>query len=299
MSSFGETDLLLGNRIAGRIRVLGVHSGKAIYPRFVLSISVSLHEYQETKIPPSLALQGYELRELTGELRLGENTSAVGPIRWSGTKKPIRSFPYPLDNNVEMVCDLDWARVEAIEEHRAGGEAIFWLALWPQVSNKTEIVDSEVRVFRIHVPRDKWITFLEQLTGLRRSLVEVVLPSIQSSEFSLAVGHINEGRARIDRGDFDESISSCRRAIESMTKALSIPNDAGSLEAKIASITDAKRAKAYAGIVSRLKELGNLTVHRSNAGPLYMRAEAQFVVATTGQMLALLATLLQSSEPRE
>ena len=293
MSSFGENELLFGNRIAGVIRVLDVYRGPTLFPRLTLRLGVSLHEFPESKISMHVALEKYEIRDFHGELRLEENNKAIGQLRWSGPRRFIRSSPYPMENHVELVCDLDWAVVEAIEEHRAGNEAALWVVLWPTAADGSGHLDCEVRAIRAQIPRHRWLEYLEQLTGLKRALIEVVLPSSQSPEFSAAMGHIADGKNRVDRGDFDEAVGACRRAIESMLKALDVQNLAPAIEERLTVATDTKRAKAYAGIISRLKELGNLTIHRSDASGRYARAEAQFVVATTAHMLALLASLLK------
>lgn len=58
---------------------------------------------------------------------------------------------------------------------------------------------------------------------------------------------------------------------------------------------DEERGRAYAGIVSRLKQLANLAIHRPEAPGRYSRVEAQFVVGTTEHALVLLAALLKKS----
>ena len=189
---------------------------------------------------------------------------------------------------------MDWPRLETIEEHRAGKETTLWLALWPTLVDAKGFLDCDIRPIRAQVPRDRWIALLAQLTGLHRTLVEVVLPSVRSPEFNAAVGHITEARSRVDRGDFDEAVAACRRAIESSLAALNVRNEAKALEENLARVTDARRANAYAGIVSRLKEFGNFAIHKPEAPGRYIRAEAQFVVAVTSYVMALLATLLRS-----
>lgn len=291
-SSFGESDLIVNGRIAGRVRVLDVYHGTAVYPRLTFRFGVSLLEHPDDSFAPDRPIKDYQLRNLSGELRLEENGRAIGLYMWNGPRQHVRSSPNLFENQIEAVADLDWGRVETIEESRAGNESVLWLAMWPTLVDEVGFLDCEMRPICAHVPRHRWIELLTQLTGVRRSLLEIVLPSVQSAEFNGAVGHVEEARVRIDGGDFDEAVAACRRAIESLFRSLSMQNNAKALEERLVGITDAQRAKAYASIVSRIKEFGNLTIHRAEAPSRYMRAEAQFVVAVTSHILALLGSML-------
>ena len=79
-----------------------------------------------------------------------------------------------------------------------------------------------------------------------------------------------------------------------MLQALNLPIKAEDLKAELKKMTDDRRGSGYGTILSKLKDFGNATVHRDEAQSLYMRSEAQFVVATTAQFLSLLATLFRS-----
>jgi hypothetical protein len=293
ISSFGENELSVNSRIVGRMRVLDVYQGSALYPRLTFRLGVSLQDHPSDTFSPGRPIKGYEIRDLRGELRLEEGAKALGILEWTGPRRYVRSATHAFESQVELVCDFDWARLETIEEYRAGNQPTLWLALWPTLVDGKGSLDCDIRPVRAQVPRDRWIETLAQLTGVRRTLIEIVLPTIQAPEFKAAVGHVEEARRRVDRGDFDEAVAACRRAIESMSAALNVPNEVNALEKKLAGVTDAKRAKAYAGIVARVKDLGNVTIHRPEGPGSYLRAEAQFVVAVTSQMLGLLASLLR------
>src|SRR2546426_2797986 len=44
MSSFGENELLVISRIVGRIRVLDLSPGSAVFPRLIVRLGVALHD---------------------------------------------------------------------------------------------------------------------------------------------------------------------------------------------------------------------------------------------------------------
>ncbi len=295
MSSFGESELLVGSRIVGRVRALDVVSGSAIFPRLDIRLGFALHDSPKYEFGPDRPIQAFEVRDVRGELRLEENAKTVGYLHWAGARRFVRSTSYGAENDVLLVCDLDSSRMEMIEEHRAGRDSLFWLALWPSLVDEHGFLDCDVRPLRVAIPREKWIAVVGSLTHARVTLLEVKRPRLEAPEFEAAIGHIMEARTRVDRGDFDESVACCRRAIEALSRALDIGHKAASLEGSLGAVTDEKRAKAYAGIVSRVKELGNYTIHRSEAPGRYSRTEAQFVVGTTEHVLALLAGLLRKS----
>jgi len=293
MSSFGEKELIVNSRIVGRIRILGIYAGQAVFPRLTFRLGVSLQDTPTELFAPGRPIQAYEIRDMRGELRLEENAKALGLIHWAGSRRYVRSSAGAYENQVEVVCDLDWIRIETFEDHRAGSEPVLWVALWPSLVDAHGFLDCDIGPIKAAVPRDNWLQVLSALTDSRREVLEVQRPVLESPDFDAAIGHLKESRTRVGRGDYDEAIAACRRAIESTVKALDVPSKPGAIEQALAAVTDDKRAKAYAGVVAKLKELANFTIHRHEAPGRYTRTEALFVVGATEHTIALLASLLR------
>lgn len=293
MPSFGESQLVVGSNIIGQILVKNVYHPNAIFPRIVFRLGFTLVGQPKNNSEEGVAEAEYEIRDCPGELRLEENSKVVGTLQWVSTQRSVRSYHYHTEYQIDFACDLDWARIDAIEEYRNGGEAKFWVALWPSMTDKRGgSISCQTRPIHTHVPRHKWNELLEKLTGLQRTLIEITTPALANAEFGATLGHIKKAQEEINQGHFDEAIVTCRRAIESLFKALNMPNNAQKLEPILERITDAERAKEYSGILSRLKGLGNVAVHRNEAAHIYMRAEARFVLASTAHFVTLIATLL-------
>lgn len=254
-----------------------------------------MHDDPKNEFGPGRPIQAFEVRDMRGELRLDEHANSVGYLHWAGQRHFVRSSSYGSENQIDLVCDLDALRIERIEEHRAGREAVFWLALWPSLVDNRGFLDSSVQTIRASIPRDKWVGVLGALTDARVTLLEITSPSLEAPEFDAAIGHLREARTRVDHGDFDESIACCRRAIEAIAKALNIGHEASDLEKALGAVSDEERGKAYAGIVSRLKGLANYAIHRSEAPGRYSRAEARFVVGATQHALSLVTGLLRQT----
>jgi ABC-type Fe3+/spermidine/putrescine transport system ATPase subunit len=292
VTSFGEGDITVNGIHVGKVRIQSVYQGQALFPRLTVRLGVVLLETPTRGLGPGRPLENFELRGVDGELRLDQHSKALGSLHLTGAQRSVQSSAQAFETQLEVACDLDWQRLEMLEEHRAGREPVLWIALWASLVDQKGAVDTRIDPIQTIVPRDRWLEFLGAQSGRRATLLEVTHPGGEAKQFKAAIGHVHDARARIDRGDFDEAVASCRRAIESIHSALDVPRKPNALEAAIASVTDVKRAKAYSGIVSRLKELGNFTIHRSEAPGRYSRGEAQFVVAATEYSLALLAGLL-------
>lgn len=77
MSSIGESDLIVSTRICGKFRVLNIFPESAVYPRLGLTLGCALATPSEPFFSGSSATS-FELRGLSGELRLLEASSIVG-----------------------------------------------------------------------------------------------------------------------------------------------------------------------------------------------------------------------------
>jgi len=108
---------------------------------------------------------------------------------------------------------------------------------------------------------------------------------------------MRDAEVRVSKGDYDEAVACCRRAVESVLKALSISNQADQIQLALQGVTDEAHAKVYSNIVAKLKELGNLSIHRSDAEGRYVRTEAIFVLGMTQQVVGLLSSLLRPRSP--
>ena len=69
------------------------------------------------------------------------------------------------------------------------------------------------------------------------------------------------------------------------------PAAQGGLKAALTGRLDEKHAKLYTGIVSRAKEMGNITAHQAGARE-YTRVEALFSIRLATKLLEVVAGLL-------
>ncbi len=290
-SSFGEGDITIGNLLVGKFRVLDVFAAPAIYPRLGIRLGCSLHDNPKSQFGTDRPVEAFEVRDLAGELRLSEHADTVGTLLWAGPHRHVRSSAYGQENELNTVCDLDAGRIERLEQHRDGGEQVLWVVLWATMHDHMGFLDSSVRPFRIQIPRDRWLSVIEQIRKQRIAIVEVTFSEAEAARFQRAADHLREAHNRVDRGDYSEAVACCRRVLESLTSQLDIENTTDGVRHFLETRTDPRLAEQYAGLVTRIKNLANLAVHHTGEPVEYSRAGARFVVGITEQVVVLVASL--------
>ena len=161
MTSFGETTIGSASRILGRVRVLGLEHGRATYPRILLKLGFQFHELSSTTVDSAKHLKGFEMRDLHGELRLGETDGALGLLAWAGPRRHVRSSSSVTEAQIDVACDLDWLRLDRIEAVRAGRDLTLWISLWPTLVGPEGYIDCEVGMLTASFPRDRFLAFSE------------------------------------------------------------------------------------------------------------------------------------------
>lgn len=282
----------MGGRHVGRLAVVGVRAATALFPRLTFDFGVLLQESPGDSFEEGRPIQQFQLADLEGELFLA-NGQLVGSLRWCGPRSHARATTYPAETRIALVCDLDAMRVARVEEARAGADATFRAAFWLSLQDTKGDIAATLDAIHITIPREEWLKVIGGFLNTRYELVEIPYPALVEPEFEATVSHLRDGIAKINRGEYDDAVAACRRAIESLVATLDVGHKGLELQAALTPHSDSKRAEAYAGIISRIKALGNMTIHRRHALGKFTRAEAQFVVGTTAHSLALVARLLR------
>lgn len=289
IKSYGESELIVRSFNMGRFRVTSVSHDSSIFPRLVFTVGVQLHERDADRDfePPK---GPFEVRDAHGELRLIENSQAVGAIVWKGPRRALRSSNYGHENQVQFACDLDHHRLEMIERRRAGGNLTLWLQIWPIVVAGAESLDAELRPIKLDIPRDDWLQFYAAVGGGHYDVIEVQYSAREAEEFKVALTRLNEARKHMLTGDYNSAVARCRNVLEAFSnESESSFNE--SFRPLFTVKTDERRGAEYAGVVSKLKQLSAFAHHEFGSPTTYSRAEAQFVIRTTEAVLALLGRL--------
>lgn len=296
MPSLVESAIIVNSFSAGRSSVQDVFALPDSGSRLSIRLGIALNDDPSHSFGPERPARSFGLQDLLGEVRVEEHGKPLGLVYWVNRQGAPRSSPHFYESNVELACDFDISRLERFEDHRVGGEAIFWLSLWPTLDDGHGSIPAHIGVLRVVIPPNRWLEILGQLRGGLTELVEIPHPALAQPQFSNALAQLRDAKARVDRGDFDEAAVACRRALEGTATALNLTLTSEALESALAKLLDEERAKKVASIITRIREFGNKSAHRSEVSTGYLRADAQFVVACTAHAMALLSRLFSRVE---
>lgn len=291
MPSIGECDLIVNSQVVGTIRGLYIFADSAVYPRLGIQLSVSLRDVPESELSFGKSLVGYELRDISGEIRLSENADVLGALSWAGARRYVRSSASGFESQVKCVCDLDPFRIELVERHRNGVPPKFYVELWPVLVRGSEFLDAHVTSLELRVPREGWLDFLARAGGRDYEIIEVQYGPMEREHFRRAFQRTKDARGKLAAGDYDEAVGLCRKALEALSHELPSLDGDNPLRSLFVRATGEKRGAEYTGIVSRLKQLAAFAHHEFGSPLTYSRAEAQFIIRTTEGVLSLTSVL--------
>jgi hypothetical protein len=295
MPSIGECDLIVNSQVVGTIRGLYIFADSAVYPRLGIQLSISLRDVPESELSFGKSLVGYELRDITGEIRLSENADVLGALSWAGPRRYVRSSASGFESQVKCVCDLDPFRIELVERRRNGAPPKFYVELWPVLVRGSEFLDAHVTSFELRVPREGWLEFLARAGGHDYEIIEVQYGPMEREHFQRALQRTREARGKLAAGDYDEAVGLCRKALEALSHEIPVLDSENPLKSLFVRGTDEKRGAEYTGIVSKLKQLAAFAHHDFGSPLTYSRAEAQFIIRTTEGVLSLTSVLAHNA----
>jgi hypothetical protein len=157
------------------------------------------------------------MTELMAEARIGGKlTGRFTPVPGC---LPVWSYPAGQSNrhSIPLTCDLDRARVEAIEDARAGANLLLDLSLGVVFGNgwKYDVSDQYI------VNQSMWIDVLDAMGYQRTLLVEVPMPDPNAQpEFAEAVDLLAQSRRHLQRGQDREAVGSLRDVLEQIRLAV-------------------------------------------------------------------------------
>lgn len=118
------------------------------------------------------------------------------------------------------------------------------------------------------------------------------MPPVLAEEFSRALGFAREARRALDAGDWTRAMAASRKAIEALGAQMPDQGDENAIAALFERSAHPKAAKAYAGVVSRVKGLSSFALHDLQSDLHYSRGEVLFILRSTESIIALVASLL-------
>lgn len=212
----------------------------------------------------------------------GPNALAIaeGPLLYTRNAKIRAAMLWPNDTNLAtLVIPFSNAVLQHLEDLRGGGDLA--LTIWSQlrisqgVKNALGSVDMLGVPFESHLqstkhgdhiefklPQSEWVKILRGLQWSELDLIELPMTTSTSSNFIRALKRLQEGVEAYRRGQWEPSMSNCRKAFEALIKDTSGKDSLSETEATLSAlISDAQKAKAINGLVRSLSSFLHLARH--------------------------------------
>ncbi|MDE2762688.1 MAG: hypothetical protein OXK74_07870 [Gemmatimonadota bacterium] len=285
---YGDGRVSIGTTMVGRVAVTKVTAVPALAPRVRLDLSWTLGHVVRSR--DGNRREEYLLLDFGGEVRLGADGLFVGALGRDGLRHPLRSFGYVDTQPASLALDLGRGRLERLEEHRAGAALELRMQLWTRIAIGGEATNSQVEEIAFRVPRDDWLAVLGVLTGDRFDLLEIRYELVYAARYKASLKEIHLARRAVDRGDFNRAVLLTRKAVSLMEESVKAATGED-LRSALMDRIDKRHADLYGGIVTRAKDMGNITAHRAEARD-YTRVEALFAIRLATITIEVLAGLL-------
>ena len=287
-ASYGSGDVTIAPSRVGNVAVSNVRPVPALTPRIGFDLSWTLqHQHRLGEVPP---VREFILTDFPGELTVGPDNLFVGNFVRTASGHLIHSQSHVVTQRSSVALNLGGHRLERIEDHRAGGVLTMQMRLWPRIEMDGATVLAKVTEIRLQIPRDDWLAVVRAFTGELIDLLEIRYHLTHANRFRPSLGELQRAREAVDRGDFDAAVIQARKAVTLMEESFQ-GRDGGSLKTILGDRLDDRHAKLYAGLITRAKDMGNITAHRAAARE-YTRGEALFAVRFATILLEVIAGLL-------
>ena len=267
---FGHTELVIGGAIAGEFRVTRVEAPESIGPRLALSLECVLHDVHAEGLSEE-PIEGYRLIGLIGELTLTRGENSVAVLHWLGAGHWARSANYLQPVSLDLVADIDPARVERLASFAGDKGLQVWLKLWPTFMKADLELRASVGLMSVEIPTAKWAELASRWRGFTHEVVLLTYSIAHAEQFRSALVHARRGQDLVDEARYPEAVQACRKALERLAIETQEQTGGEGVHIGLRSLVGPKKAQAYAGFLTKLKEVGNLTVHGSSEAHLSLR----------------------------
>ena len=288
-TNYGVGKVTIGPRIVGHVAVTDVVAVPALSPRIRFGLSWTLGHLRPSG-EANLPGDEYHLIDFGGELRVGADDQFVGTLVRDGSRHPLRSLDHVQTQEGFVALDLGRHRLEQLEEHRAGDVLAMKMQLWPRIEMEGTTTDARVDEIRFQVPRDDWLAAVGTFTGEQIDLLEIHYHLAYANRYQLSLVELHRAREAVDQGDFNGAVVQARKAIGLMEKSVGAATG-DDLKAALADRLDDRHVKLYTAVITRAKDMGNISVHRAEARE-YTRIEALFAIRLATILLELIAGFL-------
>ena len=266
---------------------------ESIGPRLALSLECVLHDLHSEGLSEE-PVEAYRLIGLIGELSLTRGQNSVAVLHWLGAGHWARSANHLQPVSLDLVADIDPARVERLASFAGDKGLQVWLKLWPTFMKADLELRASVGLMSVEIPTAKWAELASRWRGFTHEVVLLTYSIAYAEQFPSALVHARRAQDLVDEARYPEAVQACRMALERLASETQEQTGGEGAHIGLRSLVGPKKAQAYAGFLTKLKEVGNLAVHGSSEAQ-FSRSEAVFMVRSTLNLLGLYGSIVSSS----
>lgn len=294
------------------------------FPRLTVNIEVAMKPFAPMvsgdRYQPGLVVR-HTLIQLYGAMSFRSRQGRGVEIA-EFASKPLLHLSNDWPSSYQFSIPLDLARVNRIEEQRAGDAALTFhftalLAKHPGAvkEGRGNEIDESIETLRstsfdlyVQIPQSHWINSI--LPGLgygKIKIVEVLTPDKVIPEvFAQAVGEFEKAQQYMKQADFDKVVAHCRNTLDLIPKVVHLKFEADAKpsypdrvkkllkEHLPVPLGDSKR-EAIEKMLTTLWNLTSISHHQSShLSGYFSRADADLIMLTTTALLSYVGRLLSA-----
>ena len=222
---------------------------EALGPRIAVSLECVLNDLGPDG-PSGEPIEAYRLIGLIGELRLTRGQNAVALLHWLGGGHWVQSTNYHQPIGLDLVGDLDPARVERLASFAGDHGLELWLQLWPTFMKADRELRASVEPMRVDVPTRTWADLASRWRGFTHEVILLTYSSAYAEEFRSALTHVRKAQDLVDEARYTEAVASCRTALERLAIETKERLSDEGVQVGLRSLVGPKKADAYAGFLA-------------------------------------------------
>lgn len=227
------------------------------------------------------------IEHLKGEVKFGH--LSLGTAQAQGYET-IEFFDHPGDDrSLHLYLPLGRPQLDAVEEMRNGGDLTLelWLYALCRTGSSLGTVSDNLE---LKLNQRTWTDALGQMGYTKCLTFEVPFANDGEGTLAPAISYMEKAKESLFRGDYEETVSHCRNALENLHSHVSLKNKMD--EAKKQFCGTAKRDMGLEERIYLLHEsirhITHLSHHPEGAehGGKYLRKDAKLVLAMTASIIS-------------
>ncbi|MBX3279103.1 MAG: hypothetical protein KF868_13955 [Acidobacteria bacterium] len=321
-ASFSLSSIILGEVGVDPQQIRGI--GGPDFPRLSLTLEVMMRPHaltvSEGRSQPGLMVR-HTLIQILGVMSFqGRRGNEIEIAEFAS--KPLLHLSKDSPSTYQISIPLDLAKVNRIEEHRAGDAVLKFqctalLAKHPALVKGGGVNDADESIealrsanftFQVHIPQSHWINYV--LPGLgygKIRIVEIPTPDKVIPEvFAQAIKEFEKAQQYLKQSDFDKAVAHCRNTLDLIPKVVKLKFEANARpsypdrvrkllkEHLPVPLADSKR-EAIEKMLTTLWNLTSISHHQNSQDSGYFsRADADLIMLTTTALLSYVGRLLSA-----